>query len=315
MAAKVQSTRITSSADKGTMKVSGRTVLLFLGPAMLFYLSLVIYPLIYNLYLGFFRIRPVEGKIVETWMGLDQFRRILFEDPIFRQAAGNSLTWAVLSVGIEIPLAIFLAVVLSGRLPIKKFFRTAWFVPVLLSYVLAGQLWSWVYRGDIGLLNAVLRGIGLDVLARPWLGSTTTALPALIVVTAWHWVGFSMILCLAAISSIPTEIDDAARIDGATGLLLRRYVTLPLIRNTVATATILVFIGRMKVFDLVWVATNGGPMGATETVGTYVVRRAFFFGVFDMGYASAMSTIWFIVILVVSLVLNKVLWSRERYEY
>jgi multiple sugar transport system permease protein/raffinose/stachyose/melibiose transport system permease protein len=304
-----------STGEKGIMKVRGGVIALFLAPATLFYTVLVIYPLVYNFYLSFLRIRAVEGTIVEQWVGLRHFERIFFDDPVFIQAAGNSLTWAVASALIEIPVGVLLAIVLSRLKFLVRFFRTAWFMPVLLSYVLLGQLWSWIYRGDIGLLNALLRAIGLGSLAQPWLGQTSTALGALIVVTAWHWVGFTMVLCLAAVSSIPSELDDAARIDGATGWRLTWDITLPLIRNTIATATILVFIGRMKIFDLVWVATRGGPLGATETVGTYIVQRAFFFGTLDQGYAAALSTVWFVAIMVVSVVLNRMLWSPERYEY
>lgn len=300
---------------KRGLKVSGRTIALFLAPALFFYLTLVIYPLIYNLYLGFFTTKAAEGHVFDQWVGFENFRRILTVDPTFREAAAHSLIWAVSSVLIEIPVGVFLAIVLSRHKPLRRFFRTAWFVPVLLSYVLAGQLWSWIYRGDIGLLNLVLKVVGLGALAQPWLGQSSTALGALIVVTAWHWVGFTMILCLAAVSAIPAEMDDAARMDGAQGWQLARYITLPLIQNTIATATVLVFIGRMKIFDLVWVATKGGPVGATETVGTYIVNRAFFFGSLDQGYAAAMSTVWFIVIIVVSFFLNRILWRAERYEY
>jgi ABC-type sugar transport system permease subunit len=291
------------------------TIFLFLAPALFFYVTLVVYPLVYNLYLSFFQTKAAGGRVFDVWVGFDNFRRILTDDPTFKAGATHSLIWAVAGVGVEIPLGVFLAIVLSRHKPLRRFFRTAWFVPVLLSYVMIGQLWSWVYRGDIGLLNLVLKTIGLGFLSHAWLGDTSTALGALIAVTAWHWVGFTMILCLAAISAIPLELDDAAKMDGAGAWKQSTSITLPLIRNTIATAAILVFIGRMKVFDLVWVATAGGPLNATETVGTYIVRRAFFFGTIDQGYAAAMSTIWFVVIIVVSFLLNRILWNPERYEY
>jgi ABC-type sugar transport system permease subunit len=300
---------------KRGLGVSRWTIAFFLAPALFFYLALVMYPLVYNLYLGFFTTKAANGRVFDQWVGIQNFQRILTDDPTFQESVAHSFIWAISSVLIEVPLGVLLAVVLSRFKPLRRFFRTAWFVPVLLSYVLAGQLWSWIYRGDIGLLNFVLKSIGLGSLARPWLGEPSTALGSLIVVTAWHWVEFTMVLCLAAISAIPAELDDAAHMDGADGWRHARYITLPLIQNTIATATVLIFIGRMKVFDLVWVATRGGPLGATETVGTYIVNRAFFFGSLDQGYAAAMSTIWFVVIIVVSVFLNRVLWRAERYEY
>ena len=139
--------------------------------------------------------------------------------------------------------------------------------------------------------------MGLGGLAQPWLGCPSTALPALIVVTTWMWTGFNMVVILAAMSSIPLG---GARGGGARQLRLGRklwFVILPLIRPTLLNLVILRFIGKMKIFDLVWVTTQGNPLWSTETVSTYVYKRAFQWSTFDLGYPSAIAVVWFIIVM------------------
>lgn len=165
------------------------------------------------------------------------------------------------------------------------------------------------------MANTLLRTIGLGQFAVNWLGNITTALPALILVSTWMFTGFNMVVLLAALHSIPEELLDAARIDGASAMRLVFSIIVPLLRNPIASLLILCFIGKMKLFDLVWVMTRGGPMWATETVSTYVIKRAFHWRTLDLGYPSATAVLWFLIIFALSLLWTRLLRRQETLEY
>jgi multiple sugar transport system permease protein/raffinose/stachyose/melibiose transport system permease protein len=245
---------------------------------------------------------------------LDNFRQLL-GDAIFGKAVRNTLVWALLAVATEIPLGFLLALVLASKLPGAGFFRVAWFLPVMLSEVIVAITWSLIYEPRVGLLNRSLEAVGLSGWIRVWLGDPKLALYALIVVSTWMWTGFNMVLYLAGITSIPKDLLDAALVDGASGWQQVRYVIWPLLRNLTVTLVVLSFTGKLKVFGLPWVATpRGGPLGATETVSTYLVRRAFFYPTFDLGYPAAIAVVWFLVIMVFAILLMRSLRRRERLE-
>lgn len=216
---------------------------------------------------------------------------------------------------LDVATGLLLALALYAGVPFARFLRVAWFTPVLLSYVVVAILWMWIYNYDWGVLNVLLRAVGLGDLASSWLGDPKLALGAVIVTHAWKWAGFNMVVCLAAIHSLPKEVLEAADLDNCGWGAKLRYIIIPLLRPTLLSLYILSFIGKMKVFDLVWIMTQGGPLWATETVSTYVYKRAFNWNTFDLGYPSAIATVWFLVVCVSVIILNRVLGSRERLEY
>ena len=187
-------------------------------------------------------------------------------------------------------------------------------MPVLLPQIVVGIIWAWIYNSEWGALNQILKTIGLESWMRAWLGHPDTALPALIVVTTWTWIGYNMIILLAAVSSIPKDLLEAARLDGANRLQVLKRVIIPLIRPVIVNLMILCFIGKMKVFDLIWATTQGGPMWSTETVATYTVKRAFYWNTFEKGYPSAMASMWFVIILVISLLVTRAM-KKDALEY
>ena len=199
--------------------------------------------------------------------------------------------------------------------PFARFFRTVWFTPVLMSYPVVGVIWLWVYNYDWGIANLVLRAVGLGAYAQAWLASPATALPSLILVTTWMFAGFNMVVLLAAMHAIPADYLDAARVDGAGSWQRTMRIMVPLLWPTVINLVILDFIGKMKQFALVWVMTRGGPMWGTETVATYVVKRAFEWKTLDLGYPVAIAVIWFVIIFGLSLLLTRVLQRREALEF
>jgi ABC-type sugar transport system permease subunit len=189
-----------------------------------------------------------------------------------------------------------------------------WFTPVLISYVVVGIIWVWIYDYDWGVLNTVLRGIGLGSLAYSWLGDPSTALWAVLVTQVWKWVGFNMIVFLAALFALPRDVLDAAELDHCGWMAKLVYVILPMLRPTMASLLVLSFIGKMMVFDVVWIMTHGGPLWSTETVSTYVYKRAFDWNTFDLGYPSAIAVVWFILILGFVALMTRLLRQRGKLE-
>jgi len=289
-------------------------IAIFLGPTLLFYFAFIIYPVLVTFYNSVHTLRMDLGMVYE-YVGLEHFREILTEDEVFWKAARNSMTWAVVAPIVDIPLALVLAFILHSKVPFARFFRTVWFTPLLMSYPVVGVIWLWVYNYDWGMANLVLRAIGLGHYAQAWLASPTTALPALILVTSWMFAGFNMVVMLAAIHAIPAEYVEAARVDGAGPWHRLLHIIIPLLRPTMVNLAILDFIGKMKQFALVWVMTRGGPMWGTETVATYVIKRAFEWKTLDLGYPSAIAVIWFVIIFGLTYGLTRFLQRREALEF
>jgi multiple sugar transport system permease protein/raffinose/stachyose/melibiose transport system permease protein len=262
-----------------------------------------------------FHILRMDLGMKQQFVGIRHYFEILTDDDIFSLAVRNSLIWAFVSPLLEIPFAFLLAFILYTKVPLTRLFRVTWFSPILVSWVVVGVIFRWVYNYDWGILNVILRAVRLESLALNWLGRPDTALPALIAVTTWKFVGFNMVILLAALSSIPEEFIDAARIDGAGRVRLVRHIIIPLLQPTIVNLLILCFIGKMKQMELVWVTTRGGPMHFSETVATYVQKRAFDWRTLDLGYPSAIAVLWFIVIFSLTLIFTRILQRREVLEF
>ncbi len=286
-------------------------LMLFLGPALAVYAAMTAYPVFRTIADSFFSIDDPDAP---QWVGLANYRH-LWGDDIFWRAVGNTLIWAVVAPLFDVGIGLLLALCLYAKVPFARFLRVAWFTPVLLSYVVVAILWLWIYNYDWGAVNLLLRVIGLDGLAQAWLGNPHLALGSVIFTDVWKWAGFNMVVCLAAIHSLPGEVLEAAELDNCGWAAKLRFVIVPLLRPTLLNLYILAFIAKMKVFDLVWIMTQGGPLWSTETVSTYVFKRAFNWNSFDLGYPSAIATIWFVVVVALVLGLNRVLRAREKLEF
>jgi len=291
-------------------RTSWPVLLVFLLPALAIYVGLTAYPAVRTIYDSFFTIEGMETSFV----GLQNYRDLL-HDETFWVAVRNTFVWAFIAPVLDVATGLLLALALYAGVPFARFFRVAWFTPVLLSYVVVAILWMWMYNYDWGIINASLRAVGLGSLAQSWLGDPNLALGALIVTHAWKWAGFNMVVCLAAIHSLPSEVLEAGELDNCGWGAKLRYIIVPMLRPTLLNLYILAFIGKMKIFDLVWIMTAGGPLWATETVSTYVYKRAFNWNTFDLGYPSAIAAVWFGVVCAAVIILNRVLASKERLEY
>lgn len=288
------------------------TIMVFLTPALLIYLAFTAYPVARTFYNAVHIIRP-RGS--DVFVGLDHFYSLFTNDALFTKAVTNTMIWAGVAPVLDVGVGLVLAFALYSQVPFARFFRVAWFTPVLISYVVVGILWMWIYNYDWGLLNAFLRAVGLESWAHAWIGSPDTALWAIIFTHTWKWAGFNMVVCLAALSALPREVLEAAALDSCNWLKRFWFVMIPMIRPTLVNLLILSLIGKMKVFDLVWIMTQGGPLWSTETVSTYVYKRAFNWSTFDLGYPSAIAVVWFVVVLVFVLGLKVAFRQRDKLEY
>ena len=208
-----------------------------------------------------------------------------------------------------------LALLLYTGVPFARFYRVVWFTPVLMSYVVVGIIWVWIYDYDWGVVNLILRAVGLGSLEHSWLGDPSTALWAVLVTHLWKWLGFNMIVCLAALHALPKDVLGAAELDHCGWWAKLFHIIIPMLRPTLVNLLILSLIGKMMVFDLVWIMTGGGPLWSSETVSTYVYKRAFDWNTFDLGYPSAIAVLWFLIILVFVALAAAVFRQRERLEF
>ncbi len=287
-------------------------IMVFLSPALLIYAAFTVYPVIRTFYNSLHTIKP---RGVEEFVGLANFVALLTRDTVFWKAVTNTMIWATIAPTVDVVTGLLLALCLYARVPFARFFRVAWFTPVLITYVVVGIMWMWIYNYDWGIVNVLLRWVGLGAWVHSWIGDPATALGALIFAHAWKWAGFSMVVCLAALYALPTEVLEAAEIDHCGWFRKLVFIIVPMVRPTLLNLLVLAFVGKMKVFDLVWIMTKGGPLWSTETVSTYVYKRAFEWSTFDLGYPSAVAAVWFVVVLVFVLGLTWLFRQRERLEY
>lgn len=262
-----------------------KAIFIFMLPAVLFFLVVIVAPVILSVYYSTLKWDGV-GKGV--FIGLDNYRRLFFDNTDnFPKSVINSFLFMLVSLFIQIPISLLLAILIENGIKGENFFRNVFFVPVVLSTVVIGQLWMKIYHPDYGLLNTFLRSIGLGSWAHGWLGDQNTALMATFIPTLWQYVGYHMLLLYAAIKSISPQIFEAARIDGANKRQITFRITIPMIVPMIKVCMLFSVIGSLKVFDLVYVLTNGGPAQASEVPSTLMVKTIFMG--FQYGYGSAMA--------------------------
>lgn len=278
-------------------------IALFTGPALVVFLGFVILPIalaaVYSLY-NWNGLGPLE-----RFIGLDNYTRAL-QDPNFLRAIGNNFAIVGLSLLIQGPLAIGVALLLNRRLRGRAVFRALIFVPYVLAEVIAGLSWK-LLLSPRGGVNAVLENIGLGELAQPWLANPDIAFSVMFVIITWKYVGFAILLMLAGLQGVPQELSEAAAIDGATWWQTQWRITLPLLAPTIRIWAFLSIIGSLQLFDLVWVTTKGGPVGATNTMAVYMLQN----GQGAPGYGSAVAVILFLISLIVALIFQRTVMRRD----
>lgn len=261
---------------------------LFVLPDMV---GLIVFVMVPIAAAGYFSLQDWNGLSPATYIGLANYEELL-GDPAFFDSIRVTLTYVALFVPALIILSLGLAMLVNQGLRFTWFFRSAFFLPVMFSLVVASVVWTQIFQEKGGLLNSGLTAIGLP--AQPWLGSPDQALISIVIVALWQGIGYNMIIFLAGLQDIPTEYYDAAAVDGATSVRQFRHVTLPLLRRTMVFVIVTSLIVAFQVFDPIFVMTSGGPASSTTSTVFYIYETAFSF--LRLGYASAVSVVLFLLI-------------------
>lgn len=275
------------------------TIAIFVLPTVVLFCAIVLIPIFVSSY---YSLLDWNGIGKGVFIGLDNYVE-MFKDPRVLNSIKNSLLFAGASVFIQLPISLLLALVLASSVKGEGFYRTVYFIPVLISTVVIAQLWSKIYNADYGLLNALLESVGLSHLAQDWLGQKNTALAASFVPTLWQYVGYHMLLMYAGAKSISQDIVEAAKMDGASRLRTAFSITIPLMRPILKVCLIFSVIGAFKVFDLIYVLTGGGPLFTTEVPSTLMYSTIF--STYRYGYGSAISVFIILECLICTVLINK----------
>jgi multiple sugar transport system permease protein len=232
-----------------------------------------------------------------SFAGIENYQRLI-SDPTFTKALINTIYYVGVMVPVSTVLSLAFALLMNQKLRAITWYRTAYFLPVVSSTVAVALVWSWIYSKDFGLLNFVLRSLGMNPVA--WLSSTKWAMPAVIIMGVWGTLGEGMIIFLAGLQSISQSYYEAAEVDGASGWQKLWKITIPLITPSLFFYFIITMINAFQTFEQIYIMTRGGPVNSTTTIVYYIYRNAF--RNFKMGYASAQAIVLFVIIMVLTLI-------------
>lgn len=273
----------------------GRWGYLFIFPGMSMFILFFLFPLFYSFFISF---HSWSGLSAPTFLGLENYKKI-FSDPYFWSSMKNTAYYVVIVVPSVVALSLIVAILVNVRTAgLQNFFKVLYYIPVILSTVVVGVIWKWIYAGDIGVLNYFFDLFHLPT--KVWLGDTQTALGAIAVVGVWQSVGYYMIIYLAGLQSIPAQLYEAARMDGASEFQNFIHITLPMLKPIMLLVLILATIFTFQVFGTIYIMTYGGPARYTSTIVWRIYMTAF--TSFKFGEAAAIAFILFLVIFAIAMV-------------
>ncbi len=281
-------------------------VTLFVGPALALFLVFVVYPVASAVRYSFYKWNGVEQFGDADFIGLDNYRRALFGEGIFKTAYTDPFLTALshnfaiiaLSMAIQLPLALLVALMLNRKFVGRGFVRTIIFAPYVLSEVITGVMW-FVILDPNGIATKLVEGVGLHPPSGGWFEDTRWGFWMVFFVITWKYLGLAIILFLAGLSGVPAELQEAASIDGANWWTVQRRINIPLIGPTIRIWAFLSIIGSIQLFDMVWVLNRGGTVGQYSTVASYMMDKGFYRN--DFGYGSAIAVIMFLVSMVAAM--------------
>ncbi len=290
------------------LKVPARTIAVFVLPCVLLYICTVFIPILVSFYTSTL---SWDGIGDAKFIGLANFQTLLFEDTNFWPSVRRTLMYAVFSI-VEIPFCLLFAILLNRYVRKGNRLVTIYFIPVILSNVILGQLWKTIYNPTSmgGMLNGVLVQLGLESWTHSWLTEPAYAMYALYFVSLWQYFGYHLLIQFTGVQNIPDEIYEAARIDGAEGFKADRYITFPMIVPIFKISVVLAFIGSLQAFELVMVMTGGGPAHATDTIATHMYNMSFLSQKY--GYGSAVATFLVVFCLIITVIINTIFNRIER---
>lgn len=278
----------------------------FVLPSLLLLLVFMFYPMIRALNLSFHESNLISTKL--TFVGLDNYVRLV-RDAEFWTTLGHSFTFGLIVIPVQTAIAFGLAIIVQKRMPGVALFRTIYFLPVVISFVIASAVFRLIYNSEYGMLNIVLEAMGLtsfEVLSDP-----DVAMYGIVLLGIWHAMGYFMIIFLSGLNQIPGDLYEAAETDGASGLQKFLFVTLPLMRRTISFVLIITTMDALKIFIPIYVVTAGGPAGSTRTVVQFIYETAFHH--MNLGYAIAAAFIYFIIVLAISIIQLRLFRSDVEY--
>lgn len=278
----------------------------FIAPALLLIIVYAYWPILSTLNISLHSWNGISQNM--TWVGFDNYIR-LFRDPYFFSSLKNNLLIIGISLLIQLPLSFGTAyMIFKVKNKFGEFSKVIYYIPCIVTMVMIGLLWRYVYDYQQGTLNSILRSIHLPGLAKVWLTDPNTAMGSILVVVVWVYFGYHCLIHSAGLNSLPIEIIEAARIDGASGWLLIGQVIIPMMSEVLRVSLIISLIGSFQFFDLIWIMTSGGPFHRTDVLATYMYNRAF--QAREFGYGGAIAVIILICALGATLLQN--LWQREN---
>jgi len=290
-----------ADADGTDSNHSGRPIaLLLIAPTLAVLLALTIYPLIYSVKISF---QSPSGAAT-----LQNFTRLV-TDQFFRSALIHTFVYAAIALTIEFLLGLALAVLLNERMRGRGLFRSLLLLPMMLPPIVVGVVWRLMLNSNFGAVNGTLKGFGINTESLTWTASPKLAMASVIIADVWQWTPFMFLILLAGLQAIPQEPYEAALIDGSSGWQTFRHVTLPLLKPAILIALLLRSMDLLRVFDHIFIITEGGPGFATETLSLYIYRTAFRFS--NFGYAAAMSFVLLLITNVISVGYMRLLRTKE----
>lgn len=283
-----------------------KSIAVFVLPAFVIYAVFALFPIVYNLYISLFETDLMSGM---KFVGLKNYLSLL-TDQTFIHAFKNNILLVIGSLIAHMPLAIFFANAIFKKIKGAAFFQSVFFLPSVICGVAVGLTWTFIYNGNYGLLNAFLRAIGLGSLEQVWLSDKNLALFCIMIVVMWQYVGYHMIIQLAAMRNIDAALYEAASIDGASAWQQFTNITFPMIKSILKIDAVLIITGSLKYYDLVAVMTGGGPNHATEVMSTYMYYQAF--NILKYGYACAIGVVLMLLCICSVGISNKVFQTEDN---
>ena len=275
------------------MKEKFKTGLL-LFPALFIYIIVVVFPTVYSLFLSFC---DWNGLGAKKFVGLKNYIQLFTSDSVFYTALRNNIIWIILTICLTVLLALLLALVLNRSFRGRIVYRAIFYFPYMLSWIIVGIIWKWMYNPNFGLINQVLGMVGLDSLKGAYLSNTKMALYCVFIAALWQGLGQPMLYFLAGLQTLPNDILEAAKIDGAGKFNLFFRVIVPMLKETFVIVLATQIIASMKVYDIVYVMTDGGPANSTQTLATYMYNQTFTYS--NLGVGSAIATVMVLIMMVV----------------
>ena len=289
---------------KGRIPIKQLKPLLYIGPALCIYLFVIVIPTFYTMYISLLEWNGVS--LEKVFVGLKNYVNLFTRDNVFLISFKNTLIWTGLSLVTSMVIALLFALLLNREFKGRAFFRAAFYFPFILSNIVVAIIWSWLYNPSMGLFNEILMKLGLSRVQ--WLGDPKISLYSVFLASAWQFIGNPMVIFLAGLQAMPPEPFEAARVDGANIFQAFWHITIPLLRETFIIVFATTLFGSMRVFDIIYAMTGGGPAHRTQVLASWMYYQSF--QVNNVGTGSAISMILLMIVLIVGI--PYILWQGRR---